>query len=73
MAEKEPNDNSSPITGYAKYTAMGFQMIVIIGGFAYGGYKIDAAFHHTTQWATAALSLVGVFIAIYIIIRTVRN
>jgi len=73
MSEKEPNDGGSPMSGYAKYSSMGFQMIVIIGGFTYGGYKIDTAFHHTTQWATAALSLVGVFISLYIIIRAVRN
>lgn len=73
MAEKEPNDGGSPMGGYAKYSAMGFQMIVIIGGFTYGGYKIDTALHHTTQWATAALALAGVFIAIYIIIRAVKN
>ena len=73
MSEKEPNDGGSPMGGYAKYSAMGFQMIVIIGGFTYGGHRIDQAYHHTTQWAPAALSLVGVFIALFIIIRAVKN
>jgi ATP synthase protein I len=73
MAEKEPNDGGSPMSGYAKYSAMGFQMIVIIGGFTYGGYKIDTAFHHTTQWVTAALSLTGVFISLFIVIRCVKS
>jgi len=73
MAEKEPDNGRSPISGYAKYSAMGLQMIVIIGGFTYAGYKIDAAFHHTTQWVTAALALTGVFIALYVVIRTIRG
>jgi len=73
MAEKEPNDGGSPMSGYAKYSAMGFQMIVIIGGFTYGGYKIDQAYHHTTQWATAALSLIGVLISLFIVIRSAKS
>ena len=73
MTEKDPDEKGSPMSGYAKYSSLGFQMIVIIGGFTYGGYKIDQAYHHTTQWATAVLALVGVFIALFIIIRAVKN
>jgi len=73
MAEKEPNEGGSPISSYAKYSSMGFQMIAIIGGFTYGGYKIDQAYHHTTQWATATLALVGVFISLFIIIKAVKS
>jgi hypothetical protein len=41
MAEKEPNDNTgSSMRGYAKYSALGFQMIAVIGIFTYAGYKI---------------------------------
>jgi len=73
MAEKEPKDGGSPMSDYAKYSTMGFQMIAIIGGFTYGGYKIDQAYHHTIQWATAGLALAGVFISLYIIIKAVKN
>ncbi len=74
MNEKEPNDDGrSPMSGYAKYSALGFQMIAIIGIFTYGGYKIDMSYHHSTQWVTAIFSLTGVFVALYIVIRGVRS
>ena len=74
MAEKEPNDNTgSSMRGYAKYSALGFQMIAVIGIFTYTGYKIDAAYHHSVQWATAALALVGVFISLYIVFRGIKS
>lgn len=52
---------------------MGFQMIAIIGLFAYGGYKIDESAHHQTKWVTAVLSLVGVFISLYLVIVSLRR
>jgi hypothetical protein len=48
-------------------------MIVIIGIFTYAGYKIDQAGNHHVKWATAALSLVGVFISLYVVIRSVKD
>lgn len=76
MAENEQPDSnkeSKAISAYAKYTGMAFQMITIIGIFAFAGYKIDEVTHHDTKWVTAALSLAGVFISLFIVIRSVKN
>ena len=74
MVENKPDDNNNgSINPYVKFSAMGFQMIVIIGLFAYGGYKIDESAHHQTKWVTAVLSLVGVFISLYIVIVSLRR
>ena len=74
MNEKEPNDDGrSPMSNYAKYSALGFQMIAIIGIFTYGGYKIDASYHHNTQWVTAVMALIGVFISLYIVFKGIKN
>jgi hypothetical protein len=74
MTNNEPNPNDDrPGNSYVKYSSLGFQMIAIIGVFAYAGYKIDKANHHQVQWATAALSLTGVFISLYLIIRSVKS
>lgn len=61
------------LSSYAKYSAMGFQMFVIIGAFTYAGYKIDENRQAKTPLATAFLSLAGVFIALYIIVRSIRK
>jgi hypothetical protein len=76
MAENEQPDTDKEgkaINAYAKYTGLAFQMIAIIGIFAFAGYKIDEATHHDTKWVTAALSLAGVFISLFIVIRSVKN
>jgi putative F0F1-ATPase subunit (Ca2+/Mg2+ transporter) len=71
MAKNEQDDK--PMNAYVKYSGMGFQMIAIIGVFAFAGYKIDAAAHHEVKWVTAALSLAGVFISLYIVIVSLKK
>ena len=76
MEENQPNDNSrgaAPVNAYAKYTGLAVQMIVVIGVFAFVGYKIDESAAHQTKWVTATLALVGVFVSLYLVIRAVRN
>jgi len=72
--DKDKQDNGeTPTNSYLKYSGMGFQMIAVIGLFTWGGYKIDKSAHHTTLWVTAILSLTGVFISLYLVIRSVKN
>jgi ATP synthase protein I len=74
MANNEKNDDEDrPLNAYVKYSGMGFQMIAIIGLFTFAGYKIDESAHHQVKWATAVLSLVGVFISIYIVIVSLKK
>lgn len=76
MDENEQNDKpevEEPLNSYAKYSAMGFQMIAIIGVFTFIGYKIDISANHQTKWVTAILSLLGVFSSLYIVIRSLKN
>jgi ATP synthase protein I len=76
MAENEHNDlkditrNTST---YAKFAGLGFQMLVIIGVFTFAGYKIDENAGHDTKWVTAVLALVGVFISLFLVIRSVSR
>lgn len=76
MPENEQNksgDGGKDTSAYAKYVGLAFQMIVVIGIFAFAGYKIDEAGHHATKWATAALSLAGVFASLYLVFRSVKS
>jgi hypothetical protein len=61
------------MNSYAQYSAMGFQMFLIIGGFTYAGYKIDESRQSETPLFTAFLSLAGVFIALYLVIRSIKK
>lgn len=76
MAKNEQegdNEKGGRMGTIAKFSGMGFQMIAVIGVFAFAGYKIDEAAAHTVKWVTAVLSLAGVFIALYIVIRSVKS
>lgn len=67
------DDKKSLLNNYAKYSTVGFQMFAIIAAFTYVGYKIDEQRQAKTPLATALLSLVGVLIALYVVIRTLRK
>ena len=71
MAKNEQDDK--PLNAYVKYSGLGFQMIAVIGVFAFAGYKIDESAHHQVKWVTAALSLIGVFISLYIVIVSLKK
>jgi len=73
MENNEPDRDENATNSYLKYSGMGFQMIATIGIFTYAGYKIDQAANHQTKWVTAVLSLIGVFVSLYLVIRSVKN
>lgn len=52
-----------------KYSGLGFQMLATIGIFAFAGYKIDEYLKHQTLLVTAILSLIGVMISLYQVIK----
>lgn len=65
--EKDPETNG--LTDYAKYTALGVQMIVIILVTVWGGIKLDKLLGFEKPVFTVILSLVGVFAAIYTAVK----
>ncbi len=73
MDKNEEDDLDNTGSNYAKFTGLAFQMIAIIGILAYAGYKIDEAAKHNVKWVTAAMALAGVFISLYLVVRSVKN
>ncbi|SDH77318.1 AtpZ/AtpI family protein [Mucilaginibacter sp. P25] len=76
MPENDENNKDEvgkEVSSYAKFSGIAFQMIVVIGICAFVGYKIDESARHAVKWVTAALSLTGVFIALFLVIRSVKN
>lgn len=70
MAKK---DNKTSYSKYAKFSMIGIQMGVIIGGFAYLGVYLDDKYDNKTAWWTLGLSLFGVATSLYILIKEVIN
>ncbi len=69
----EPNPNKQsqkPLNSYTKYSGLGLQMIIIIGGGCYAGYKLDDYFKNTeTPIYTIILSLVSIALAMYVVLK----
>ncbi len=53
------------------FSGMGFQMIAIIGLFAYIGYKIDESRGNERPIFTAIFSLLGVGLSLYSVIKSI--
>ena len=64
--EKQPQ---KPLNAYAKYSALGVQMAVIIGAGTYGGHWLDTHYNNKTPVFTIVLSLVSIAIAMYIVLK----
>ncbi|MBW4888402.1 AtpZ/AtpI family protein [Mucilaginibacter sp. HMF5004] len=72
-SEPKDDDNAAGANSIAKYGGVAFQMIAVIGVFAYVGYRIDQSTGHKTQWVTALLALIGVFISMYIVFKSLKG
>jgi len=69
MSSKNEKQPHKPLNAYAKYSGLGIQMALIIGGGCYGGYKLDEYYKNTTPVFTIILSLVSIALAMYIVLK----
>ncbi|WEK18960.1 MAG: AtpZ/AtpI family protein [Candidatus Pedobacter colombiensis] len=69
----DPNEKKKGLNNFARYSSISFQMIVVIGVFAFIGYKIDAYRRAKTPIFTAALSLLGVGVAMYQVVKQLNK
>ena len=69
--QKNPQKKSenSGLQTYARYSGLVFQMIAIILAATWGGTKLDKILELKTPVFTVILSLLGVFTAIYILLK----
>jgi len=66
--QKEKRSNN-----FAQYSGLGFQMLAIIGVFAFAGYKIDAYRNSSKPIFTALLGVAGVVISLYQVIKQLNS
>jgi F0F1-type ATP synthase assembly protein I len=65
--------NKDKVKSYVQYSGMVFQMIGIIGIFAFAGYKLDQHLQTKIPLYTAISSLLGVVLALYTVIRSLKE
>lgn len=59
---KQPNP-------YIRYSNLALQMASIIGLTSWGGYKLDEYFKNTNSVFTITLSLLGIFTALFVVLK----
>jgi hypothetical protein len=70
---KFPQKEKQALNSYIKYSALGFQMIGIIGLFTYAGYKIDQVQQTKTPIYTGLSSLMGVLVSLYVVFKSLKS
>jgi F0F1-type ATP synthase assembly protein I len=67
---QNPNkDKHSGLQSYSHYSGLAFQMIAIILAFVWAGKKIDEKYFPGRSVFIIVLSLIGVFIAMYVVLK----
>ncbi|MGI4743097.1 MAG: AtpZ/AtpI family protein, partial [Janthinobacterium lividum] len=67
------DDSASNSSALAKYSGIAIQMAAIIGFSTWAGVWLDGHFHTKTPWYTIGLTLGGIFVALYQVIRGVTS
>ena len=70
MSEKKKDKSGSK---YARFSTLGIQMGLVIGGFTWLGVYLDKKYQTETSWWTIGLSLFGVIAGLYLMIKEVIN
>lgn len=76
MNNKNQDQDQKPkgqLNSFARFSGIGFQMLVIIGLGVYGGLKLDEKYPNQYQTFTIICSLAGIAIALYSVIRQVNK
>ena len=72
MQANPPNpdkNNQSGLHSYGRYSGLAFQMIAIILAFVWAGKKIDEIYFGGRSIFIIILSLIGVIIAMYVVLK----
>lgn len=68
-SDKNKIPDKDQINNYARYSALAFQMAIIIGLGTFGGYKLDLLLGLKFKIFTIILALISVVTAIYFAVK----
>ena len=66
-------NQKNPLPDYARYSSIALQMLVIIAGGVFGGYKLDEYLNLKFPVFTVIFSFLSVGFAIYYVIKDLIN
>ena len=69
----KPETPADQASNVAKYSGIAFTMLAIIGLSAWAGTWLDGHFHNKTPYYTVGLMVLGLFVALYQVIRSLTK
>ena len=69
----KPDTSADQASNVAKYSGIAFTMLAIIGGSAWLGTWLDGHYHNKTPYYTVGLMVLGLFVALYQVIRSLSK
>lgn len=69
----EQHENKKNANNFARYSSISFQMLATIGVFAFIGYKVDEYRASDKPVFTALISLFGVVVALYQVVKQLNK
>jgi len=73
MTEEPKKKKGKPLNNWAVFSGMAFQMAVVITGGVLLGIWLDKKFENKYSAFTISCSLLGVFIALYQVYKTIKD
>jgi len=73
MTKNPKKNKEKPLRNWAVFTGIAFQMTVVITGGVLLGIWLDTKFENKYSAFTVSCSLLGVFIALYQVYKTVKD
>ncbi|GAA4503335.1 hypothetical protein GCM10023172_27990 [Hymenobacter ginsengisoli] len=73
LPDSEADDSARNSSALGKYSGIAVQMFAIIGLSTWAGIWLDKHFQTHTPWYTISLTLLGIFGALYQVIRSVTQ
>ncbi|HAD96545.1 MAG TPA: hypothetical protein DCG19_04010 [Cryomorphaceae bacterium] len=70
---EDASEGKRQLNTYARYSSLGIQMAVIVGGGAWLGNWLDEKYPSNRKWFTLACVLVSVTLAIIYVIRQLNS
>ncbi len=70
-SKKEKEEGRKMMKAYSRFLSLVFQMGFVIFVGVWGGMKLDEYVQYSQPWFTIGLSLLGVFGALYLVIKQV--
>ena len=71
--QNQDQKKNNPLSSYARFSNIAFQMIAIIGIGVYAGVKLDEKYPNKYRLFTIFLSLFSIGTALYLVIRQVKD